>query len=214
MTTLTFNSVDANHVRYPVALMTAMVLTGMVFWGLTFLIQPPRVAEEEVQTPRIIDTALPPERKALPRQRHQPVKPEPVVQPTADGVIPQPDVVRVNPGPEKVLTDWVPTGDPVIEFNPVAADREVAPLVRIEPDYPPNALNRGVEGHVILRFSVNGAGAVIEDSIEIVEAEPSSIFNAAARRAVRKWKYAPRIVDGKPVPQHGIRTSLVFRLPE
>ena len=98
-----------------------------------------------------------------------------------------------------------------IDFD-TQADREVLPIVRVEPVYPDRAQQRGIEGFVVLEFTVLETGEVDSSSIQVILAEPSSIFNRAATRAVRKWKYRPKVENGKPVPQYGIQTQLTFQL--
>jgi protein TonB len=47
---------------------------------------------------------------------------------------------------------------------------------------------------------------------KVIAYEPSTIFNKAALKAVSQWKYNPKIVNGKPVEQPGMRIALPFRI--
>ena len=76
--------------------------------------------------------------------------------------------------------------------------------VRIAPRYPRKALIEGREGYVIVELLVDEKGSVI--SASVVEANPSSIFNAAAIQAVLKWKFKPRVSGGVAVKQRGLTT--------
>ncbi|MAF79102.1 MAG: energy transducer TonB [Halobacteriovoraceae bacterium] len=89
-------------------------------------------------------------------------------------------------------------------------DREVMPLVRIEPQYPRKAAMSGKEGWVKLKFDVNETGAV--ENVSIIDAKPPRLFNQSAKRALLKWKYQPKIVDGKPEPRRGLMVQLDFKL--
>ncbi|MBE0386682.1 periplasmic protein TonB [Pseudoalteromonas luteoviolacea DSM 6061] len=89
-------------------------------------------------------------------------------------------------------------------------DGEATPIVRIEPKYPPQAARDGKEGWVQLEFTINELGGV--EDIKVIAAEPKRIFNREAQRALRKWKYRPKIVDGKPQKQFGIQVQLDFKL--
>jgi protein TonB len=60
----------------------------------------------------------------------------------------------------------------------------------VQPDYPPAALAAGREGRVELSFNVDGAGKV--QDVRVVQSSPPGVFDEAARRAVRQWRYAPR----------------------
>ncbi len=87
---------------------------------------------------------------------------------------------------------------------------EVTPLVRIEPAYPIKARMLRIEGYVIVRFDVTAGGSVRQ--VRVIEAQPPRIFNQNAVKAVRRWKYNPKIEDGKPVGRKGLKSRLVFTL--
>ena len=89
-------------------------------------------------------------------------------------------------------------------------DRDAVPLVRIEPDYPMQARQQGQEGWVVLEFTISTAGTVKD--VEVVGSEPGTIFDRAAVQAVRKWKYNPKILDGKPVERPGVKVRLDFEM--
>ncbi|MDC0980465.1 energy transducer TonB, partial [Bdellovibrionales bacterium] len=87
---------------------------------------------------------------------------------------------------------------------------EVLPLVRIEPQYPRKAAMSGKQGWVLLKFDITPMGSV--NQIEILDSKPRRIFNMAAKRALLKWKYRPKIVDGKAVSQLDNKVRIEFRL--
>ncbi len=90
------------------------------------------------------------------------------------------------------------------------SDRYVVPLVRVDPDYPPRARQRGIEGYVDIEFSISPVGTV--QNATVIGPDPSFVFDRAALRAVRKWKYNPKIENGIAVPRHGIQVRLRFEL--
>jgi len=79
-------------------------------------------------------------------------------------------------------------------------DRDSVPLVRIEPQYPPQAQQRRLEGWVHVRFTISGAGTV--RNAKIVRSS-DRVFDNAALRAVEQWKYQPQLEAGKPVDREG-----------
>ncbi len=91
------------------------------------------------------------------------------------------------------------------------SDRDVVPLVRIEPQYPMSAKQRGVEGWVELRFTITAVGTVAD--IVVTASNPGTVFNKAAVRAVSKWKYNPTIENGTAVERPGVRQRIRFELP-
>lgn len=93
----------------------------------------------------------------------------------------------------------------------IAIARELTPLVRIPPEYPVQAATQGLEGYVILRFVVTETGSVADP--EVLRADPPRIFDRAALRAVKGWKYQPQIREGKPVSILTF-TRIVFQLED
>jgi protein TonB len=63
--------------------------------------------------------------------------------------------------------------------------------------YPREAAIAGIEGWVRIEFTITETGAVKDPAI--VDAEPPGIFNREAMRALLKWKFKPRVVDGVAV---------------
>lgn len=91
------------------------------------------------------------------------------------------------------------------------AEGDYLPIVRVAPVYPTRALSRGVEGFVDMSFTVTITGSVIDP---IVVQSTSSMFERAATRAVLKFKYKPRVVDGVPVEVPGVKTRITFQLQD
>lgn len=91
------------------------------------------------------------------------------------------------------------------------AEGDYLPIVRVAPVYPTRALARELEGFVDMSFTVTATGTVKD---AIVLQSTSSLFERAATRAVLKFKYKPRVVDGIPVEVVGVRTRITFRLED
>lgn len=91
------------------------------------------------------------------------------------------------------------------------SDRDAQPLVRIEPQYPIRAAERGVEGRCTVTFDVTPDG--VTTNIRIMSCS-SSLFESAAVRAVERWRYQPKIVDGTAVRRTGVVTEFNFQLEQ
>jgi protein TonB len=65
---------------------------------------------------------------------------------------------------------------------------------------------------VQLSFTIDEVGGVTD--IKVIKAEPKRLFDREAKRALRKWKYKPKIVDGKPQLQTGMSVQLDFKLDQ
>lgn len=62
--------------------------------------------------------------------------------------------------------------------------------VRVEePEYPGRAFARGLQGWVVLRLDVDPEGR--PRRVRVLEAQPGGVFERAARRTVRNWRFAP-----------------------
>jgi protein TonB len=95
-------------------------------------------------------------------------------------------------------------------FSMASADGDAVPMVRVPPQYPERAAQRGIEGRVLIEFTISKSGSVKDP--KVIAYEPSKIFNKAALKAVSQWKYNPKIENGKAVEQKGIRIAIPFRL--
>jgi periplasmic protein TonB len=66
----------------------------------------------------------------------------------------------------------------------------------VEAEYPASAQSRKISGWVEVVFTVNEKGRV-EDA-EVRSSSPEEIFDEAAVRALRQWRYEPPLKDGQP----------------
>lgn len=124
---------------------------------------------------------------------------------TMDNINPDAPAISVAPPPVAASTDIGGPGGMNI------AEGDYLPIVRVAPVYPARALSRGLEGFVDLQFTVTTAGTVKDP---IVIQSTSSLFERAAIRAVLKFKYKPRVVDGVPVEVPGVKTRISFMLED
>ncbi|MCT6700037.1 energy transducer TonB [Rheinheimera sp. 4Y26] len=95
------------------------------------------------------------------------------------------------------------------QYQPVA-DAQARPLVRVEPQYPVAAARDGVSGWVQLSFSIDATGAVTD--VVVLDAEPKRVFEQAAIRALKRWKYQPSLEQGKAYKTTGFTVQLDFSL--
>ncbi len=122
-----------------------------------------------------------------------------------DNINPDAPTINVAPPMVSANTDLAGPGGMNI------AEGDYLPIVRVAPVYPARALSRGLEGFVDLSFTVTAAGTVRDP---IVLQSSSTLFERAATRAVLKFKYKPRVVDGVPVEVSGVKTRISFQIEE
>jgi protein TonB len=118
-----------------------------------------------------------------------------------------PDAPTINVPPPTVATDANIGGPGGMNI----AEGDYLPIVRVAPVYPARALSRGLEGYVDLSFTVTTAGTVRDP---VILFSTSSLFERAATRAVLKFKYKPRVVDGVPVDVPNVKTRISFQIEE
>jgi TonB family protein len=81
----------------------------------------------------------------------------------------------------------------------------------VEPEYPEAALKAGIEGAVELRAVISSNGKTRE--LTLVKGDP--VFASPAIQAVRKWRFHPVLVKGKPVETtYNLRVRFVLILQE
>ncbi len=152
-------------------------------------VQELEVRQREVKPERTKDVKPPPPPPAIEKQKA--VQPKEGIA-SISGSIPDFEPPKLNRG----------------NINFQVSDRDAQPLVRIEPIYPPRAAEQGREGTCTGYFDVSAEGKPY--NIKVVCS--SSLFVRAATRAIEKWKYNPKIVDGKAVARRGVQTPFKFQL--
>lgn len=90
-------------------------------------------------------------------------------------------------------------------------DGDIVAILRIEPIYPQVAVMRKLKGWVDLEYVVLPDGSVA--NARVIASEPEGIFDAAALRAVGRWKFKPRVVNGVAVPR-GVEQRINFNVFE
>jgi len=198
--------------RYIFGLVLAVIVTLALLWGMQALIaggqnvltDPPRgnvldfirLKKEEVVAPK--------ERK--PQKPPKPKEPPPPMQ--------TPQMQQANPNADAISTNF--TADVQADtglsggLNLDSGDGDYLPIVKVAPIYPRRAQSRGIEGYVIVEFTVTKNGSV-RDPV-VVESKPEHIFDRAALDAALKFKYKPRVVDGVAAEVAGVQNKISFQI--
>lgn len=139
------------------------------------------------------------------RSRRKPPKPEPQKEPPPP---PKMQVSKVDQQVQDLPQMDLPSLDvPMVggagmfigNFQQVdhKAEGDIIPVVVIRPMYPREAAMTGTEGWVKVEFTITEAGTVKDP--RVIDANPPRIFNREAIRAILKWKFKPRVVEGVAV---------------
>lgn len=104
------------------------------------------------------------------------------------------DVAKAAPPAES--TPASSAAEPVAMQGPIV-DNEVVPIVRVPPRYPRKAARRNIEGVVTLNFIITKDGRVRDP--KVVKSTPEGVFDKEALKAILKWKFKPKQVNGQAV---------------
>lgn len=198
-------------IRLPVAILLACVVTFGLFWGMQALVSVSGELKEGTTSPSLEFVRLKRDSKPIEKKREPPKREKPKQQP------PPPEIdLAKNINPSSAVGAIIPMLDTVAELGKASSlgtggnDRDVVPLVRVDPQYPPRAKQRGIEGYVDIEFTIGPAGTVKDP--KIIGAHPQGVFEQNALRAVRRWRYNAMMVDGEPVARHGVQVRIRFEL--
>ena len=95
--------------------------------------------------------------------------------------------------------------------DPATLAASLKAVKTVPPEYPQSALAKGVSGSVMLSFTVDAKGNTSD--VQVLQSTPAGVFDRAAVSAVRRWKYAPVMVNGAAV-EVPTRTLVRFELPK
>jgi protein TonB len=198
-----------NLSRYGAAIGIGAAVTFGLLFVMQYLIATGRDAIGDGDVPRIVDFVRVDRAEVVEEKKKKPDKPpEPEIQPE----MPEP---QISTSPTTLQIAMVA---PPVTMNSQlgglgfgTGDGEYLPMVKVAPIYPPRAAARGLEGHVVVEYTVTRTGSTKD--ITVVEST-SSLFDRAAVDSASKYKYKPRVIDGIAVEVPGVTTKIIFELED
>lgn len=97
----------------------------------------------------------------------------------------------------------------VAQRRSVVGAGELTRVTYVAPEFPARSFNSVMEGYVDIEFTVRTDGTT--GDIVVTNSSPRRVFDSAATTAVRKWRYQPVMLGGKPVEQ---RAAVRIRFTE
>lgn len=94
-----------------------------------------------------------------------------------------------------------------IEMGP---GKDPQPVYRTDTKYPAEQYNKGQEGDVVIRYSLDDNGSVLAASV--VRGTPPDVFNDAALSSFKQWRFTPMVKNGAPVPVSDLEFTVMFRM--
>ncbi|MBU2917588.1 TonB family protein [Psychrosphaera sp. F3M07] len=199
--------------RFIASIILGVVVTFGLFVFMAFLISSGSSPDDKEMEKIVVEiNTTPPEGKTQQRNRVPPPPPPPPKQPPKPAQ-PEPEQQIADNGGFNFNMPSVDVGTASAGLNGPGAlirDGDATPIVRIEPKFPSKAARDGIEGWVQLTFEINEIGGV--ENVDVINSEPKRVFDREAKKALRKWKYKPKMVDGKAQRQTGLTVQLDFKL--
>lgn len=201
-------------------LLLAIVIGSSVSFGLFYfmalLISGGENRNADMKEEIRVELLTTPPKSSVQTKRRVPPPPPPPPKQPPKAPEPEPDTSDADSGGFKFNIPSVNVGNESMTLSGPGAgigrDGDAQPIVRIEPKYPMQAQRNGTEGWVRLSFSINEVGGV--EDVKVIEAQPKRVFDRAAKRALKRWKYKAKVVDGKAVKQTGLTVQLDFTMEQ
>ncbi|GGO67821.1 protein TonB [Bowmanella pacifica] len=199
--------------RLMIALMLSAIVTLSLFFLMQSLIKSGGSALTDPPVGSVLDFVRVKQEEQVEKKDRKPKKPPKPEEPPPQ--MQQPQMDSPTPNAEgsggmdfsaDIGSDMALSGGLALE----GGDGEYLPIVKVAPVYPRRALQRGIEGYVIVEFTVTKAGTV-RDPV-VVEANPEGIFEQAAMDAAMKFKYKPRVVNGEASEVAGVQNRITFQI--
>jgi protein TonB len=201
-------SLNINPVKIPVAFLGAACITLLLFFLMQLLIKTDLVKPE-----------------------FDPIKIGPITFPDPEievvRITLRPPLIEEAPEIERLPTTVIDAGEYSDDYIKIApsltlptseqpdfylGEGSALVLRQVNPVYPGSALNRGIEGFVMVEFDINPIGAVVDP--RVLYAEPERIFDRAALSAITKWRFKPKVEKGEEVFQYNERRLINFTIEE
>lgn len=198
-------------IRSALVVPPAAIVTGGLILTMVSLIEFADRGLDKSEVVKLPDIFMPKQDIQTQRSVEKPDKPELDDTPPPD--VPQPDFDQIDgnaavgqiSGPNQVNARL----DLNMGGGLAATDGEYLPIVKVAPQYPRRALARGLEGEVLVRYTVTKQGSVRDP--QVVQST-NSVFDRAAVDSASRYKYKPRVVDGQAVEVPNVQTVIKFEL--
>ena len=222
--------------RYPLSVLLAIAVNALLFLFVIHMVgggRPAHKLQDDISQIEFIRLERAPEPLSVTRPQKLPDRPPPkepppppqsaaqkLAPPTAPALqVPQPALsdipLQITGVPQigAAGVPAVPVEQPAAAIAPATGAPEIdvtaVPTYRSPPLYPPRAQRAGIEGSVTVEFTITTDGGVKDP--RVVTADPPEVFNEAVLNAILKWKFNPKVVDGRPVERRA-RQVVIFTL--
>lgn len=201
--------------RYPLAIIAAFATTFGIFFGMHLLVVETEGAlQAPIQGGTIEMVRVKRETAPVEKKREMPQKPQTLDEP------PPPQMEMSDPGAPGGAAVTVPIaaptpqaavkmrGGPNLGAAPVG-NAAATPLVRVQPQCTRKMQLEGINGSALVRFDIGPTGQTL--NVTLIDVEPNGYgIESNVVRAIERWKYRPKVVDGQGVVQKGLQVKISF----
>lgn len=215
------------HGLLDLRIVPALVLGAIVAFGLFLLMhamisnnQHPNVNGQQVNLVHFVQVQHS-EQVQTKNYNHPPPPPPPKRPPPKEQIQTNTHVshqVQQLPLNVKFNPNSMGSGSGGVYINPNAGENRgsyapLTPMVRIPPQYPPQANYQNVQGTVMTCFTVEPDGSVSDPYVTHASSpQVRQMLGNAALQNILQWKFFPQKVDGKPVATKNVCQKIVFRI--
>lgn len=157
---------------------------------------------QPIHMPETVPTVVPASKPVPPTDVPNPVREPQVIADPQQGEVP--------------VTFGAPPA-PKSHAGPATMSADPLPIYKPAPRYPNAALRRGIQGYVVVEFTITSNGSVRDPSVVggyDSEGNATTLFDRAALKAVERFKYRPPMDEGRAVERSGVRNRISFKLAE
>ena len=190
------------------ALLLALMINGLLFAMMQEMVAGRRIELDDIPQARIIDFIRTPDRlETVPQKRLRKKSPDPPEQPPKQ-ILPQIEALqqplpkplprlKIDAPRATIDSDGPYLGSISSQVPKFIMAHDLISVLRRSPPYPRLLKRRGLEGYVLVEFTVTERG-LVRDPV-IIESRPHEDFGKSVVSTVRYWKFKPYRLDDKPV---------------
>ena len=197
--------------RYAISFSFAALITFGLFFGMQLLIKMGKFELNTSGDAIRVELGEVREVQEVQRTEEKPAEPEAAEAPPESAIEMSTSVdnatMGIEIGASSMVAEVITSG--AGGFS--AADGEYLPIVRVAPQYPARAQENGMEGWVLVEFTVTAEGSTAD--VIVIESS-HNMFERNAVKAAERFKFKPRVVDGEPIESLGVRNRIEFKLED
>ena len=196
--------------------LATFMVTIFVTCAMVLLVTTPQEQLQKKRNAYMLDFVRVQPNETVKKREPKPTKPAPpkAAPPPPMEMAVQTPQVKVQQVPLKAISNLPTMEMSSVGFNLGAvAEAEYLPIVKIAPTYPSRALRQGLQGHCTVEYTVTKLGATKD--IRVVNDDCThSLFRSVSVKAAQRFRYQPKVIEGKAIEVKGVRNQFVYQIAQ